>query len=223
MNIAITGANRGIGLELCRQYAARGEQVLAICRQRNDELGDIAKAVFPGLDISTASDREQLFTQLKQTLCGKPLDVLIHCAGVLVRQGLGDLDEADLLNQYRINAMAPLQLTDTLLPLLGDGSKIGIVSSRMGSIADNDSGSHYGYRMSKAAANAAGKSLAIDLQASGIAVAVLHPGYVRTRMTGFNGQIDPPEAAAGLLQRMDELTLGNSGQFWHANGEALPW
>jgi len=103
------------------------------------------------------------------------------------------------------------------------GAKIALVTSRMGSIADNDSGGSYGYRMSKAALNAAGVSLARDLQARGIAVAILHPGYVRTDMTGHSGLIDVDEAVNGLLERIDELNLDNSGSFWHRNGELLPW
>ena len=93
----------------------------------------------------------------------------------------------------------------------------------MGSIDDNDSGGSYAYRMSKSAVNAAGKSLSIDLKPKGIAVAILHPGWVRTDMTGHGGLIDPDESAAGLIQRMEELTLETSGTFWHTNGEKLPW
>jgi NAD(P)-dependent dehydrogenase (short-subunit alcohol dehydrogenase family) len=93
----------------------------------------------------------------------------------------------------------------------------------MGSIADNTSGAYYGYRASKAALNAFGKSLAQDLQPKGIAVAQLHPGFVQTRMVGFNGDITPEVAAKGLAQRIEELTLENTGAFWHSNGEALPW
>ena len=93
----------------------------------------------------------------------------------------------------------------------------------MGSIADNDSGGSYGYRMSKAALNAAGASLAIDLRPRGISVAILHPGYVRTEMTGNAGLIDADESVSGLLKRIDELTPDNSGSFWHSNGDVLPW
>jgi NAD(P)-dependent dehydrogenase (short-subunit alcohol dehydrogenase family) len=116
-----------------------------------------------------------------------------------------------------------LLITQALLGNLDEGSKVGIITSRMGSIADNDSGGSYGYRMSKAAVNAAGKSLAIDLKPRGIAVGILHPGWVRTDMTGRNGLIDANESAKGLLARMDELNLDNTGTFWHANGELLPW
>jgi len=98
------------------------------------------------------------------------------------------------------------------------------MSSRMGSIDDNSSGGSYGYRMSKVALNMAGLSLAIDLRPRGIAVAILHPGLVRTRMIGFNPQgISPEEAVQGLLARIDALSLETSGRFWHANGELLPW
>ena len=98
------------------------------------------------------------------------------------------------------------------------------MTSRMGSIADNSSGGSYGYRMSKAALNIAGKSLAIDLKPKGIAVAILHPGLVATRMIQFNPNgISPQQAVEGLLKRIDSLTLQTSGMFWHANGEQLPW
>jgi NAD(P)-dependent dehydrogenase (short-subunit alcohol dehydrogenase family) len=114
-------------------------------------------------------------------------------------------------------------VTHALLPQLGPGAKVGILTSRMGSIGDNTSGSRYGYRMSKVAVNMAGVSLAHDLRDRGIAIALLHPGYVRTDMTRHNGLIDPPEAAAGLISRMDDLSMGSSGVFWHQNGEVLPW
>jgi NAD(P)-dependent dehydrogenase (short-subunit alcohol dehydrogenase family) len=106
---------------------------------------------------------------------------------------------------------------------MGPGTKIGIVTSRMGSIADNTSGSRYGYRMSKAAVNMAGVSLSRDLAERGVAVALLHPGYVRTGMTGGHGLVDADEAAGGLLARMDALSMDTSGTFWHAQGEVLPW
>ena len=119
--------------------------------------------------------------------------------------------------------LGPLRVTHSLLPALKDGAKVALITSRMGSIADNDSGGSYGYRMSKAALNAAGVSLAQDLAARGIAIAILHPGYVRTDMTGQSGLIDTDESVAGLLQRINELNAQNSGTFWHTNGEVLPW
>lgn len=97
------------------------------------------------------------------------------------------------------------------------------MTSRMGSIEDNDSGGRYGYRVSKAGLNAAGKSLAVDLKDRGIPVAILHPGFVKTDMTGNNGDITAEQAAHRLVQRMDELNLGNTGTFWHSDGSVLPW
>jgi len=125
--------------------------------------------------------------------------------------------------QMEVNAYGPLRVTTTLLPQLKEGSKIANITSRMGSIADNTSGNYYGYRASKAALNAFGKSLAEDLKPQGISVAQLHPGFVQTRMVGFNGDISPEQAAKGLAQRIEELNVGNSGGFWHSNGDVLPW
>ena len=136
---------------------------------------------------------------------------------------LGEIDFDSIEQQFVVNAMGPLRVTEKLLPVLSDNAKIGIVTSRMGSIADNDSGGNYGYRMSKAAANMAVKSLAVDLKDKGIAVAALHPGYVKTDMTGQQGFVEADQAAAGLIKRMDALNLSNSGQFWHAEGDVLPW
>jgi NAD(P)-dependent dehydrogenase (short-subunit alcohol dehydrogenase family) len=127
------------------------------------------------------------------------------------------------VDQFRTNSLGPILVTEALMPNLQKGSKVGIVTSRMGSVTDNTSGGYYGYRMSKAAVNIAGVSLARDLADRGIAVALLHPGYVRTDMTGQEGFIDPDEAARGLIQRLDELSMTSSGGFWHTNGEALPW
>ena len=104
-----------------------------------------------------------------------------------------------------------------------EGSKVGILSSRVGSIADNSSSNNYGYRVSKTAVNMVGKCLSLDLAPQGVAVALLHPGFVRTEMTAGNGLIDANESASGLLKRMDELTLETSGIYIHTSGEVLPW
>ena len=114
-------------------------------------------------------------------------------------------------------------VTHNLLPLMAEGTKIANITSRMGSIEDNTSGAYYGYRASKAALNAIGKSLANDLKQHGVAVVQIHPGFVQTRMVGFNGDISPEQAAAGIAARIDELTLETTGSFWHSNGQPLPW
>jgi NAD(P)-dependent dehydrogenase (short-subunit alcohol dehydrogenase family) len=217
----VTGANRGIGLELCRQLKERGENVLAVCRKRTKDLDALGGgvSVVDGVDVTDADAGKKIAGALGD----KTIDVLLHNAGILERDALGEIDRTALLRQYEVNAVGPLHLTSTLLGKLGRGAKIALVSSRAGSIGDNGSGGMYGYRMSKAALNMAGVSLARDLAPKGILVAVLHPGFIRTEMTGGNGNDDPPVAAKGLLARIDELTPERSGRFFHANGEELPW
>lgn len=221
-NVVITGANRGIGLELAKLFAARGDSVTGICRETSEELEDIADQVISGIDLTADESLGAIATILEQLLEG-PLDVLINNAGLFTNETINSMDFDAIQRQFDINAMVPLKLTMMLLPYMAEGSKIANITSRMGSIADNTSGSYYGYRASKAALNAFGKSLAMDLKPQGIAVAQLHPGFVKTRMVGFNGDITPEEAAQGLAARIDELTLENSGGFWHSNGQELPW
>ncbi len=216
----VTGANRGIGLEYCRQLQLRGERVIAVCRSASPELEALGVRVEAGVDMTS----DAAMASLVERLDGLPLDGLILNAGILESTGLEDLKVESLRRQFEVNALGPLRLTHALLPQLRNGSKLVLMTSRMGSIDDNSSGGSYGYRMSKVALNMAGQSLAIYLQSRGIAVAILHPGLVRTRMVNFNPQgISPAEAVRGLLARIDELTLENSGSFWHANGEVLPW
>jgi NAD(P)-dependent dehydrogenase (short-subunit alcohol dehydrogenase family) len=160
---------------------------------------------------------------LSERLGDQSIDTLIHNSGILTRESLDDMNLDAIRAQFEVNALGPLRLTVALSGHLRAGSKIAIITSRMGSIGDNSSGSRYGYRMSKAAVNIAGVSLARDLLDRGIAVALLHPGFVRTDMTGGRGLIDAPEAASGLIARIDALSLESSGGFWHANGERLPW
>jgi NAD(P)-dependent dehydrogenase (short-subunit alcohol dehydrogenase family) len=215
----VTGANRGIGLALCRQLRDRGHQVIAACRRASGELRALGVRVEEGVDVAS----DEAVAALAGRLGDVRLDLLIHNAGVLESNRLDDLDLGSVRRQFEVNALGPLRLTRALLGHLAGGAKIAIVTSRMGSIGDNTSGGAYGYRMSKAAVNMAGVSLARDLAPRGISVAILHPGYVRTDMTGQHGNVDPEESARGLLARIDELTPETSGGFWHASGERLPW
>lgn len=217
--VLITGANRGIGLELARHYVGNGWQVIGVCRQTSEALDSIAKTVVQGIDVTEPKSIETLVSAIE----GEPIDLLINNAGLLQDEQLGSIDFDSIRRQMEINAYAPLRVTEALLPNLEAGGKVALITSRMGSIADNDSGGRYGYRASKAALNAFGKSLAVDLKPKGIAVALLHPGYVKTRMVNFGGLITPEEAATGLAARIDGLTLENTGTFWHSNGETLPW
>lgn len=217
--VFITGANRGIGLELCKELKARGDEVVALCRRSSGGLDALGLKIETGVDVTSAESMDAIAKKYK----GQHFDLLINCAGILESMSLDTLDLDSVRRQFEVNAIGPLLVTNALLPLLNKGSKVAIITSRMGSIADNDSGGSYGYRMSKCAVNMAGKSLAIDLRERGIAVALLHPGWVRTEMTGHTGLLDADESAKTLLARMDAFDLAESGSFWHQNGEALPW
>ncbi len=216
----IIGANRGIGLELVRQLKERGEDVIATCRSSSPELDALSVRVESNIDITSGDSVIKLRENLKDT----KVDVLIHNAGIAEFNSLSNLDPQSILHQFEVNALSPLCCVQTMLSHLSKSAKIALISSRMGSIEDNTSGGSYGYRMSKVALCMAGKSLAVDLKPNGISVGILHPGLVSTRMTGFTSNgIQPKESVKGLIQRIDELTLENTGTFWHSNGEILPW
>ena len=220
--VLVTGSSRGIGLELCKQLNERGDRVIATCRQSTDALAALDVEVLENVDVSDPKSLTLLSVRLKE----RKIDWLINNAGVLQSFSLDDLGMSCIANfkkMFDVNSLGPLLATKLLLKHLGSGSKVGLITSRMGSIADNESGGSYGYRMSKAAANAAGKSLAIDLKSQGIAVGILHPGYVRTDMTGHIGLMDADESVIGLIKRMDNLNLTNTGSFWHTNGDLLSW
>ena len=216
----ITGSNRGIGLELCRQLSNRGDEVIATCRSSSDELNSLGVRVEVGVDVTSGSSVLNLRNKLDGTL----IDVLIQNAGIAEFNSLSGLDPESVLRQFEVNALSPLCFTQAMLKNLGRGSKVALITSRMGSIDDNSSGGSYGYRMSKSALCMAGKSLSIDLKEKGISVGILHPGLVSTAMTGFTSLgISCEESVNGLINRIDELEIHNSGTFWHANGQILPW
>lgn len=216
--VLITGANRGIGLELARQLSARGDTVVALCRTASSELRALEVGIFENVDVTDSEALQRVSRELGE----KTIDVLINNAGIMLDEQFPNLDFDSIRRQFEVNALAPLLVLSTLRPHLPPGSKAVFVTSRMGSIGDNQSGGYYGYRMSKAALNMAAVNLAHELRPAKISIAVLHPGMVATRMTGGHG-IPPEESAAGLIARIDDLTLATSGGFWHANGERLPW
>ena len=215
----VTGANRGIGLELARQLKSRGASVVAVCRRSSPELNVLGVRVESGVDVA----EPVAWSKLAERLAHDDIDLLIQNAGVLISDSLDDVDLDKVRAQFELNAVAPLFLTRALASRLHTGAKVALITSRMGSIGDNGSGGYYGYRMSKAALNAAGASLAHDLKPRGIAVVILHPGSVRTEMTHGRGMVEADEAVRGLLQRIDELRLETTGRFLHQNGEVLPW
>ena len=214
----ITGCNRGIGLELAKQLHERGDNVIGVCRKPSSELAELGIRIIDNVDVAEAAGTERL----RKALDGLPIDILINNAGVLLGDTFGDLDYDAMLYQFKVNSLGPLRVTEALSSNLSQGSKVAIVSSRVGSIDDNSSGGNWGYRTSKTAVNMIGANLAHELRPRGIAVALLHPGLVATDMTSGQG-VTPSKAARGLIQRIDELTLENSGGFWHAEGYELPW
>ena len=216
--VLVTGCNRGIGLQLCAQLSGRGDEVIGVCRSASSEVLTLGIRLIEGIDVSDGDD----VSALAKALDGEPIDILINNAGILRSDTLESVDYDVMLEQFRVNTLGPLRVTRALLPNLRDGSKVAIVSSRVGSIDDNSSGNNYGYRVSKVAVNMVGTNLRHDLEPKGIAVALLHPGLVATDMTGGRG-VTPAESAKGLIDRIDELDLDNTGSFWHAEGYKLPW
>lgn len=213
MHVMITGANRGIGLEFCRQAQARGHAVTALCREATPELKALGVRIVEGVDVTDPPSVPNI----------ERVDWLILNAGIWRDESLDNLNFETIIEQFQVNTLGPLRVLEQVRESLHEGSKIGLMTSQMGSIADNTSGGRYGYRLSKAALNSAGVSLAHDLKSAGISVALLHPGYVATEMTSFRGSIEPEESVRGLWAVMERLGLDNSGGFWNYRGERLPW
>jgi NAD(P)-dependent dehydrogenase (short-subunit alcohol dehydrogenase family) len=225
MRIVITGANRGIGLELVRQCLARGDTVIATTRNRSDApaLAALEKGALTVLDCDVGDDASVRAFAAKVPGC---VDALINNAGVMGSMtSLQDIDFNDVQQTYSVNALGPLRVTGALLPQLrlSEVKKVLHVTSGMGSIGDNASGGAYGYRMSKAALNMGARSMAIDLKREGILVAVINPGWVKTDMGGAGAQIDVATSAAGILAQLQTLSAKNSGEFLDYEGKRWPW
>ena len=224
--VLVTGAGRGIGFELARRYAVAGWTVLATVR--NPEAAAALKAL-PGsvetldLDVSDAAS----VAALVRRLGGRPIDLLINNAGIYGPDSdqLGRFDYGAWERVLAVNTLGPLRVTEALLPNLRAGSKrtVATLTSAMGSIADNTSGGALFYRSSKAALNAAMKTLAIALRSERFTVVVLHPGWVRTDMGGPAATLDVATSAAGLIEVIAGLAPADTGRFLNYNGAALPW
>lgn len=222
--IVITGANRGIGYAMAKLCQQRGDVVYALCRNSSNDLDSLGVHVIDQVDIASQVGIDKAVSVLR----GIRIDLLINNAGILRDEQLHDLNKDTIIEQFTVNALAPLCLSHALLTNLSSGSKVALITSRMGSVTDNTSGGRYGYRMSKAALNIAAVSLAHDLTEDNIAVGIYHPGYVQTEMVNSNGvlnngDISANEAAERLISLMDNLTMADSGVFKHSNGEILPW
>lgn len=219
----VTGANRGIGLELARRLEARGERVIATARQPGQASALAALGVrVEALDVADGDSVRDLVRRLGE----EPIDVLINNAGIGVgRAALGALDYGELRRSFEVNALGPLRLSEALLGHLRRGRRrlVAHITSKMGSIADNGSGGSYAYRASKCALNMLNKSLAVDLAPEGFTCVVLHPGWVRTDMGGPAAPLDVGESVQGLLAVLEGLTPERSGEFLDLTGARIPW
>mgnify|MGYP000195971315 FL=1 len=218
-NIVITGANRGIGLAMTKIFSEQKYNVFALCRQSSEALEQLDVKVITGVDVST----EQGISVMVEALKEITIDTLVCNAGILRDEQLDCLNLETIREQFEVNAIAPLRIVEALLSQFSAGSKVAMITSRMGSIADNGSGGRYGYRMSKAALNAAAMSLSKDLASRDVAVGIYHPGYVQTDMVNFGGDISADESAQRLVGLINKLTMAESGVFKHSNGQILPW
>ncbi|WP_371194117.1 SDR family oxidoreductase [Glaciecola sp. SC05] len=218
-NVVIIGANRGIGLELVKQYKAAGHHVIAMCRKSSKALSESGCEIVENIDVTD----DALVENIAASVPVASIDILIHNSGILDPDTINSIDFESMRRHFDVNSLGALRTVLGLQSKLKNGSKIGIVSSRVGSIDDNTGSNNYAYRVSKTAVNMVGKCLSIDLKDAGIAVALLHPGYVRTEMTKHNGHMDVDESARGLIKRMEELSLDTSGIFVHTSGEVLNW
>lgn len=219
MNVAVIGSNRGIGLEFVKQLS-KEHKVYAFCRKSSAELSNTDNTqVIEGFDTTDSQSMKTCLNSMSDT----KYDWVIVVSGVLNSESLDNWSDDGILNQFKVNSLGALNCARLFSDQLKDSGKIGVLSSRMGSISDNSSGGMYGYRMSKAAINAGCKSLAEDLKKDEKTVLILHPGYVKTDMTNHSGNIDTKESVEGLIKVMTEKTINETGTFWHTNGEALPW
>ncbi len=228
--VVVTGCSRGIGLEFVRQLLDRGDRVFAGARRPEacPDLMELAQThgdrltVLP-LDVTSVAHR----VNLAATIGDRPVDLLINNAGVYgpVPDRLGDTDEQAWLETFRVNAIAPRQVVEALLPQLrrAENACIALLSSKMGSMADNGSGGAYIYRSSKAALNAVGVSLARDLVNERILTLILHPGWVLTDMGGPNAEITVAESVTAMLKTLDAASPGDNGRFIDIDGSTIPW
>jgi NAD(P)-dependent dehydrogenase (short-subunit alcohol dehydrogenase family) len=217
-NVIITGTSRGIGRQLAELYAARGDQVTGGARKPAPGSGFDERA----LEVDDATS----VAAFAAAFAGRPVDVLINNAGVIgpERQSATDMDFEGLAETFAVNTIAPLRLTQALLANLraSGAGKVVIITSGMGSMSHAKS-DHVAYRASKAAVNKVAQALATDLAAEGIAVASIHPGWVRTDMGGSGADISVEQSAAGIQRVIDQLSVATTGRFWNYDGSAAPW
>lgn len=223
--VVITGANRGIGLEFARQYAAEGWTVIATVRDRSQPGGLSGVA---GVELfALSADDTGAIAAFGKALAGRSIDLLINNAGImgpdLPAQSKAGVDADGWLLAMKVNALAPILLAQAVKPHLAAGAKVATVSSQLGSIAENETGGMYAYRASKAAINMGNRSLAADWRDDGITCLVLHPGWVQTDMGGPKAPVAPPDSVAGMRRVIAAATPDDSGAFFAFDGRRIPW
>ncbi|RHY74433.1 hypothetical protein DYB30_004990 [Aphanomyces astaci] len=226
--VLITGAGRGIGLTFAKHYKAQGWNVIAAVRNpaSAQELIDLQVEKIVALDVSSEESVNAAAAAVGRQV---PIDLLINNAGVLARDTLETATKASLLHHFEVNSIGPWLVTRAFLPnleLAASPSGVTIVAqvtSQMGSIERILSGGYYAYRSSKTALNSLTKSLSVDLKPRGITSILLHPGYVKTDMTGHNGDITTAESVAGLTSILAKATAEDNGRFFHTDGSIIPW
>lgn len=219
----VTGANGGLGLELCRQLVEAGARVIGTARQPRAAVD--LRALEVEVEAVDVTDRESV-SRLAERLGDRAVDLLLNNAGVGgAGRGIADLDFAKLEEAFAVNSLGPMRVTQALLPNLrrGRGRKIVHITSRMGALSENLEGGYYGYRASKAALNMLNRSLAVELAGQGFVCVVLHPGWVRTRMGGTRAPLSPSESVRGLLRVIGGLKRRDNGRFFDYTGAELPW
>lgn len=222
-SILITGATRGIGLELLRTLASQGNSVIGTVRKADDAARVKAAGGTPELlDVEDESSIEALGARLATT----PLDVLVNNAGISMACGtLAELKSADAIRNFRVNSVGPLLVTRALLPSLraGKSRQVVQISSIMGSLGSETGGGSYNYRTSKSALNMMNQCLSKELAGEGFACIVLHPGWVKTDMGGQKAPLTPEQSATGIAKVIGGLTKADNGRFVDYTGKALPW
>lgn len=220
--LLITGSNKGIGLELAKQFKSAGYEIYSLLRTTNSEIQQLSTQLIDGIDFNDPTTLQNSIERFNVT----HFDCCVFNAGIFHNETLDVIDSNavnQIIDQFKVNSLAPVILASQSVKFMSSNSKLVVITSRMGSIDDNQSGSFYGYRMSKAALNSAAKSLSVDLKARGISVGIFHPGYVKTEMTNYTGNSTPKDVAKQLFEQISKLNIINSGQFKHANGDVLPW
>ena len=224
--VLVAGANRGIGLEFVRQYAADGWEVVAGCRRPDEAseltaLADGGRVTVHAVDVADATE----VASFKAAVGERPLDLVIANAGVYGggEQAFGEVDFDEMSHTLAVNTVGPVRVAEAFADRLARGGRLVAITSQMGSIADNASGGHIAYRASKAGLNAAWRSVALALAPKGVTAVVMHPGWVATDMGGGSAPTTPEQSVSGMRKVIDGLSAADAGTFRSFDGKVIPW